>query len=225
MDGATDIRFPSSVRTVAIYGGTFDPPTRAHVELPIAVVDAIDAHWLLVIPASTSPFKAGGAHASDPQRVEMLELAFANRPCLTVTPIELHRGGTSYTVDTLRSLSDSFPEIAFRLIIGADQAQSFHRWREAHAIIECAEPAVMLRGDGEGVDGLIESMAPHWSSKELDQWRSRIVKIPTLDASSTEARAILSSPCPDETRLIELLNPTVLDYIKEQGLYGAASTY
>ena len=75
MNGTQDIQFPDAVRTVAVYGGTFDPPTRAHAALPLAVVDAIGADWLLVIPAAASPFKPGGAHATDPQRLEMLKQA------------------------------------------------------------------------------------------------------------------------------------------------------
>ena len=223
------IRFPESARTVAVYGGTFDPPTRAHVELPLAVADAIGADHLLIIPASASPFKPGGAHATDEQRLRMLELAFGDRAGVTVTPIEIERGGASYTVDTLRDLTCRFPGITFRLIIGADQAESFHRWREAGAILDLAEPAVMLRGDSAhfdaGVAGLLESMAPHWTTEELEAWRARIVKAPTIDASSTEARALLASHSPDDKRLSQLLLPEVLDYISRSGLYGAGENH
>jgi nicotinate-nucleotide adenylyltransferase len=225
MNGTQDIQFPDAVRTVAVYGGTFDPPTRAHAALPLAVVDAIGADWLLVIPAAASPFKPGGAHATDPQRLEMLKQVFADRPCVTVSSIELTRGGTSFTVDTLRTLSESFPDITLRLIIGADQAESFHRWRAAHEIVRCAEPVVMLRGDGGGVDRLMHAMAPHWSEDELDAWRQRVVAIPMLDASSTEARAILASATSEDTRLLELLEPASIDYIRNQGLYGARTAH
>jgi len=225
MNGPDDIRFPGAVRTVAVYGGTFDPPTRAHVELPSAVMEAINADWLLVIPASVSPFKPDGAHATDSQRMEMLELAFAGRPDVTVTPMEIIRGGTSYTIDTLRELHDRFPGIGFRLIIGADQAQSFHRWREAPAIVDLAPPAVMLRGPGPSIDRLLESMAPAWTQEQMRDWRERIVRVPTIDASSTEARALLSSAAPDERRLHELCCDGVLDYIRESGLYGSRAVH
>ncbi len=220
MDVLGDISLPETVRTVAVYGGTFDPPTRAHVTMPQAVVDAIGADWLLVIPAAASPFKPGGAHATNAQRQRMLELAFEEQPCTTITAMELLRGGASYTVDTLRSLHQRFPEITFRLIIGADQATSFHRWREADSIIALAEPAVMLRGI-DGADALIASMKPHWDADAIARWRSRVVYVPRIDASSTEARALLGLPGADEFRLEELLSAPVLAYIREEGLYGS----
>lgn len=216
-----DISFPETVRTVAVYGGTFDPPTRAHVAMPQAVVDAIGADWLLVIPAAASPFKPGGAHATNAQRQRMLELAFEEQPCTTVTAMELLRGGASYTVDTLRSLCQRFPEITFRLIIGADQADSFHRWREAESIIALAEPAVMLRGT-DGADTLLASMEPHWAADAIAQWWSRVVYVPQINASSTEARALLGLPGADEIRLNELISAPVLAYIRQESLYCSA---
>jgi nicotinate-nucleotide adenylyltransferase len=221
MDGPDDPRFPDSVLTVAVCGGTFDPPTRAHVELPIAATQAIGAGWLLVIPASASPFKPGGAHASDEQRLRMLGLAFAGRQRVTISSIELDRGGVSYTVDTLSELRRRFPSTAFRLIIGADQAASFHLWREAQAIIELAEPVVVLRGEDTDAESLIGSMALNWSEAQLRRWRGRIVFVGASDASSTQARAILASPNPDEDRLLRLLDPSVLGYIRREGLYGS----
>ncbi len=220
MHNMSDINLPETVRTVAVYGGTFDPPTRAHVTMPQAVVDVIDADWLLVIPAAASPFKPGGAHATNAQRQRMLELAYEEQPCATISAIELLRGGASFTVDTLRSLHQRFPEITFRLIIGADQAASFHRWHEADSIITLAEPAVMLRGSENG-DALLASMEPHWDAEAIARWRSRIVHAPQIDASSTEARALLGLPGADELRLEELLSEKVLGYIRQEGLYGS----
>ncbi|MCB9848589.1 MAG: nicotinate (nicotinamide) nucleotide adenylyltransferase [Phycisphaeraceae bacterium] len=208
------------MRTVAVLGGSFDPPTRAHTTIPLAVSQAIGADWLLVIPAAVSPFKRDGSHASDEQRLAMLRLALAEHPRVAISAIEIERGGTSYTVETLRELRWRFPAIVFRLLIGADQAASFHRWREPHAILDLAEPAVMLRGD-VNADALLESMAPHWSAGELAAWRARIIAAPTLDASSTEARALLRVSPRDEVRLRGLLDPRVLEYITREGLYGS----
>jgi len=221
MERPCEIPIPDYVRTVAILGGSFDPPTRAHTELPLAACNAIGAQWLLVIPAAVSPFKPQGAGATNAQRSAMCRIAFADRPCVSISTIELDRGGTSYTVDTLRGLRRRFPQIAFRLLIGADQAESFHRWREPDTIITLAEPAVMLRGDAAGAEALLQSMSPHWSADALTAWRARIVTIPTLDGSSTEARDLLALEQPDEARLNALLDPEVLTYIRTNGLYGA----
>jgi len=221
MPEASSIEFPGSVRTVAIFGGSFDPPTRAHVQIPIAVRDAIGADLLLVIPAAVSPFKPDGAGATDKQRLQMLELAFADHRAVAISSIELDRGGPSYTVETLEAIRRDNPGVALRLIIGADNATNFHRWRRPQRILDLAEPAVMLRGD-EDPDALIDAMALHWTEPECRAWRERIVSTPTIDASSTEVRALLASTSPDEARLGEMLDPRVLGYIRSEGLYRSS---
>jgi len=50
---------PEGAREVVVFGGSFDPPTRAHTALPIASRDAMGADHLVYIPAARSPFKPG----------------------------------------------------------------------------------------------------------------------------------------------------------------------
>jgi nicotinate-nucleotide adenylyltransferase len=207
---------------VIVFGGTFDPPHRAHIELPRAVRNVAGADALLYIPAAQSPLKRAAPGASADERLEMLRLALADDPRSLVTTIELDRGGAaSFTIDTLRSLAAQFgPHVTMRLLIGADQAAEFHRWREPREIINLAEPLVMLRVPAESWDALRGRMAVHWTDAETGQWGRRVVSVPTLDVSATRIREMLSMGAPDAD-FEGLLPRPVLAYIRHRGLYGA----
>lgn len=212
-------------RTVLVFGGTFDPPQRAHFELPALARDAIGAGWLLYIPAGRSPFKRENPIASDDDRVAMLRAGLVGRERVAISTIELGERGegeraASYTVETLERLRAlASAETGFRLLIGADQAAGFHRWREPGRIIELAEPVVMLREPHESADSLIESLREHWPAAELDRWRRRVVGVPTIDVSATRARELLGDGVYASPELRGIIPAPVLDYVRAHGLY------
>jgi nicotinate-nucleotide adenylyltransferase len=176
----------------------------------------------LYVPAAEAPLKGHGPSASDEDRLAMLRAAIMLVERASVTDIEMQRGGVSYTVETLRELRRALPGVrAMRLLIGADQAAQFHRWRSAREIIGLAEPAVMLRGDaaGETKEEVLGTIAAHWDADELEAWRGRFVDVPALDVSSTLVREELAREPRDRARLAGLLPAGVMERIEERGLY------
>lgn len=224
MTGELPLSIPTlrpGTQSILVFGGTFDPPHRGHSELPRLVRRATGSDALLYVPAARSPLKQASPGATGQQRLEMLQLIIADDPCSLVTSIELERGGTSsYTIDTLEILAAQYgPTVRMRLLIGADQAADFHRWRAPEAIIRLAEPWVMLRAPAESWEVLRERMAPSWSSTEIDRWARRVVPVPTLDVSATQVRGMLARGDPDAA-FDDLLAPPVLAYIRRHRLYG-----
>jgi len=208
--------------TILLYGGGFDPPHAAHVELPPLVRARIGADDALYIPAARTPLKEDAPVASDADRLEMLRLALRETDHAVITDLELLRGGTSYTIDTLRLLREIVGERpTFRLLIGADQARSFHRWKDAREVIDLAEPALMRRPDDD--EALFAEMAKHWTAEELDAWRSRLVETPLIDVSSTALRTALRTHGPDHDLVRARVPERVRDYIRRRGLYRDAA--
>jgi len=220
-------RADRSLRTVVVFGGTFDPPHKGHVHLPLLAVRHLELKleeekgaWVLYVPAARSPHKAAGPVASDGQRVEMLTLAVSHLPRCSVWTDEIDRaaaGEPSYTIDTLRRLRDWLDghdgdDVRLRLLIGADQAAAIDRWREPAAIVALAEPLVMARVAGGAEE------APPKLPAHLGDWSARMLPVPKLDASSTAARAALAAG--DEASLRRLLDAPVLAYIRSNGLYA-----
>ena len=105
---------------LGIYGGTFDPVHFAHLLLAEQCREqlALDAVWFM--PAANPPHKPGIGITPAEHRVAMLELAMAGHPAFHVSDLELRRGGTSFTVDTLAELHRGDPALELVLLIGAD---------------------------------------------------------------------------------------------------------
>jgi nicotinate (nicotinamide) nucleotide adenylyltransferase len=155
----------------------------------------------------------------------MLELATRDVEHCAIWTDEIDRGGlSSYTIDTLRRarrvLGDS---TRLRLLIGADQASAFHRWREYRAIMELAEPVVMLREPAESVEAVVGSLRASgaWTDGQIEAWRDRIAPGGRFDASSTRIRQLLheSEDPLHDAELSRLMDKRVLGYIVEHGLY------
>lgn len=219
---------PADVRTLLVYGGTFDPPHAGHAALPTLAREAAGADWVLYVPApdSGAPLRGGTPGASFDDRVAMLLAALAGKERVSIGTIEAESaraGERAYTVDTLRTLRDELPKgVSMRLLIGADQAAQFHKWKDCREVVGLAPPLVMLRTPHESARALLDAMAPHWSADELRTWAGWIVPVPMIDADATRVRRALSTGCaasPDAPELAALLPEPVRRVIRERGLY------
>lgn len=137
-----------STERVAMLGGSFDPVHIGH--LFIAEEARLRFHYdrILFVPAAHSPHKACSPTAEASDRLTMLELATAGHEAFTVEPWELEQGGVSYTIDTVRYLSERFRQ-RVGLIIGDDLVKSFEHWRSARELIGLADIMVARRDDRE----------------------------------------------------------------------------
>lgn len=226
------IPVPGSVRRVLVFGGTFDPPHRAHLELPPLARDRMGMDWVVYVPAARSPHKAQSPGATGADRVRMLELGLEGVERVSVWPVEIHagegEGRAVYTVESIREALRQRPDLEPRLLIGADQAAAFHLWREPSAIMRLAPPAVMLRPDTPGGEGeLVNRLARIWGAESAGRWASWIVHVPVIDASATRVRSLLgawrdrATAAPDPV-LASMVPPAVLAYIRDRGLYAPA---
>ncbi len=216
-----EVPVPANCESLLVFGGAFDPPHRAHVELPPKARDAIGADWALYVPTARTPLKEREAGASAEDRMEMVRLALEGTARASVSDVEIRRGGTSYTVDTLRELRAALPRMKrMRLLIGADQAAQFHRWREPGEIVRLAEPLVLLRAPEETRSALRKALQPNWGEDDLELWRRRIIELPTIEAASTDVRAALAREGADAPSLRGVVPEAVLGYIRARRLYG-----
>ncbi len=223
------------------FGGSFDPPHLAHTtlaaqaaqQLEIALGLTPNSCALVYVPASRSPHK-DTAPTPDQHRVEMLKLAIESieRPA-TVWTQELADGllnqapnnqpQPSYWADTWSVVRLMLTTGTNRFLIGADQALSMHRWRRYTEFWK--EAVVILRGNDdpdESVSTLISTLDELgvWDNDDLHHWEQSCIELETLPYSSTSIRQQLTDldRSKEKTR-IEGLDPGVLSYIIEHGLY------
>ena len=77
----------------------------------------------------------------------MVQMTFGGDPRFEVNPMEIDRGGLSYTVDTLEALAIRYQGAELVLLIGVDALASMDRWKDPERIRELAKLAVLARGD------------------------------------------------------------------------------
>ena len=131
---------------------------------------------------------------------------------------KLNKNEPSYWADTWAIIGNMNLPGTNRFLIGADQARSMHRW---HRYTEFWQDAVViLRDDLDSIEGLIAELGgrSEWSEDDLEHWRSQVVSVPTVDASSTSIRKALANPS-SRTQSIDGLNTSVQEYILEHKLY------
>jgi nicotinate-nucleotide adenylyltransferase len=136
---------------IGICGGTFDPFHRGHLDPVLAVRERMQWDRVIYVPAYRQPFKTDDTFASVFHRFAMAVLATEALDEVWVSPIELERGRTSYTVDTLEALSDGYPGASLDWIIGEDNLSGLEAWRNLPRILELANFAVLTRDTGERV--------------------------------------------------------------------------
>ena len=196
---------------IGIYGGTYSPPHIGHLKAAAYAIEACELDRLLLIPTGVSPHKAMSAGASSEDRLEMLRLSATGIEKAEVSDIELKREGRSYTVDTLRTLKEQYPDDELVLLMGTDMFVSFLTWKEPAAIMELATLAVFCRGE-RGEQKRIDEQK---EALEAMGARIRLVHNPVNAISSTDLRRMLVFGCADP-----FLMDGVGDYIRSKGLYG-----
>ncbi|MCP4839467.1 MAG: nicotinate (nicotinamide) nucleotide adenylyltransferase [Planctomycetes bacterium] len=198
---------------VVVFGGSFDPPTRAHVELPPLAAAALGASRLLYVPAAISPHKTETPPTPADHRVAMLRLVLPEGA--EIDTRELDRGGPSFAIETLESIQSELGDSSdIRLLIGTDQAAVFHRWHRWQDILGVAAPAVMVRGD-DGVEQLLTEIELQQGSGAANRWRAWILNLPRMTHSSTRVRAGIES----DSLMDDDVHPSVAAYIEAHDLY------
>lgn len=221
---------PRAIRTspsIVVFGGGFDPIHRWHTAVAAAArrrAGGRGGAWVLFVPAAHSPLKESGPRASDHDRVEMLRRATRRMRRTAVWTDEIDRAaavaGPSYTVDTLRRLRRLSPRSTeLWLLIGADQAVNFHRWREYREILRLARPLVVLRPPFRSAAAFRRAIerTGAWNEQELSAWTGAVVPCDVRAVSSTQARRAASRG--DRATLERMVAPPVASWIIRRGLY------
>ena len=194
---------------IGIFGGSFDPPHIGHIQAAKQAVQALGLDRLLVIPVAAPPHK-GGCVTDPAHRLAMLRIALAGEPAIHVSDLEISRGGTSYTYETVETVREHYPEGEMFLLMGSDMFQSFHTWKYPERILEKVTPAVFCRGD----KGEKEKNNAQKEILEAEGHRAILLDNPVLEISSTQMRRMLAFHCAES-----FLPAGVGDYIRQHGLY------
>jgi len=135
-----------SRRSVAIFGGSFNPIHLGH----LAVAEGIRNRYLLekviFVPTNLSPHK-GTDESTDPlKRLHMARLATASNPAFEVSDFEVERGGRSYSIDTIRHFKKVLgEEVSLYFILGADMLEDLASWKDINEALRLCRFIVVTR--------------------------------------------------------------------------------
>lgn len=206
-------------RRVGLFGGSFDPVHLGHLHVAEAAQRAFALDRVVFVPAAQPPHKPGRRLAPGHHRLRMLALALAGHPDWSVSELELERGGTSFTIDTVRALPAALgapDDVAIFLLLGDDNLPGLPAWREARALVERVQP-IVVRRDGDAA-ALLEPARRLLGDELARKLERGYLALEPVRVSSTALRAELPGLADD----VSGLPPGVLDYIRAHGLYGSA---
>ncbi len=190
---------------LGIFGGSFDPPHVGHLLAASDAYDELRLDQLIFVPTALQPLKQGHLVASPEQRLALTHFAVDGDPRFSVSAIEIERKGLSYTVDTLTTFAERYPDAERFFLIGADAFSTFPQWREPARIASLARIAVMQRTGDDAV-----AVPPGIPAAAVLRLHTRRV-----DVSSTEIRARVQQGRP----IRGFVAAAVADFIATAGLY------
>lgn len=221
----------SALRRIGIYGGTFDPVHRGHVEIARRVLELFELDEVVFMPAYEAPHKTNAGAPSPFHRFAMLALATAGDECLRVSTIELDAPEHPYTVETITRMQEQAGrDRRLFFVMGADSWQEVTTWQEWERLLQLCDHIVVTRpGYDLSVEHVPESARNVFDVRGLNRQALTLQLEPKkdpaifmtdavmLDISATDIRA--AARAGDRRKLETLVPPTVVDYIEKYGLY------
>lgn len=190
-------------RSIGIMGGTFDPIHHGHLVAANEAMNVFGLDKVIFVPAAMQPFKAGRRVTPAEHRYLMTVIATASNPRFDVSRVDIDRGGTTYTIDTLTDLSAKESDADLYFITGADALEQIARWKDADRLFEMAHFIGVTRpGHVLSASGLPRSSVS-------------LLEVPAMAISSTDCRERVRAGNP----AWYLVPDGVVQYIAKFNLY------
>ncbi len=216
----------TSDQRVGIFGGTFNPLHMAHVNVITTTHSRMNLDVISVVPAAKSPLKPPVEGPSDQQRIEMLERGLREfSDFIVIDDQEIKRGGTSFTIDTVKEYAKTTPPENLYVIVGLDQFDDFDKWKDFDKILTLANLLVVTRPKHnlpfseedlpKGLKPLVAAFDRQFI--QLETGRSiEFVRLQDMDISASDVRKKLRMGRNVDAQL----SIAVEEYIREQGLFA-----
>lgn len=210
---------PGIVKEVGILGGTFDPVHQGHIACADFVRRYCQLDEVRLMPCHLP------AHRASPgldglTRADMVRLAIQGHQALQLEPLELNKDTPSYTVDSLKLLSEREPGSRFYFIIGMDSLCYFQQWKNWQGILQHCHLLVCQRPGYQATEGDAPYLLEHYGANSLNALKQQpagailLLPNPLNDISASQLRQQLQQGASPAT-----LDPAVLNYIQSRQLY------
>jgi nicotinate-nucleotide adenylyltransferase len=194
-------------RRLGVMGGTFDPIHYGHLVTAEEALVQFALDSVVFVPTGRPWMKQDRVVSPAEDRYLMTVIATASNPRFHVSRVEIDRDGPTYTVDTLRTLAERYPDAELYFVTGADAMLEILEWKDPGEVLSSAHFIAATR---PGYD------LARFESMELARKTSvSRMSIPALAISSTDIRERVL-----DGRPIRYLVPEgVKSYIEKAELY------
>lgn len=190
-------------KKIGLFFGTYNPVHVGHMVIANYMVEFTDLEqvWMVVTPQN--PFKQKESMLKDYDRLHLVKLAIGDDLKLQASDIEFALPQPNYTATTLSYLKEKHPNKDFALIMGADNLNSFHKWKNHDEILKHHELYVYPRLESN--DG----------GELRHHYKVNYVEAPVMKISSSFIRKAIA-----EGKIVNHYMPKeVADYVEEMNLY------
>ncbi|WP_159799218.1 nicotinate (nicotinamide) nucleotide adenylyltransferase [Flavobacterium sp. MK4S-17] len=189
---------------IGLYFGTFNPIHVGHLIIAnhMAEYTDMDQVWMVVTPHN--PLKKKSSLLEDHHRLQMVFLATENYNNIKPSDIEFRLPQPNYTVNTLAHIQEKFPAHEFALIMGEDNLNSLHKWKNYDVLLENYDIYVYPRINAEEIKPELQNHK-----------RIHRVDAPVIEISSTFIRNSIKQ----EKNVRPLLPQKVWEYIDHNLFY------
>lgn len=194
-----------SMKKTGLFFGSFNPIHIGHLILANYILENTDMEELWFVVSPQNPFKNKKSLLNDHNRLDMVQLAVRNYPNMRASNIEFSLPVPSYTIDTLTYLKEKHPDHSFALIMGEDNLNSLHKWKNSEQLVSNHQIIVYPRLFSEAKED-------HPLSKHAN---ISVISAPVIELSATEIRNMIK----EGKNVRPMLPPEVFEYLDGSSFY------
>src|SRR6056300_980798 len=192
------------MKKVGLFFGSFNPIHMGHLILANYMLEftEIEELWFVITPVS--PFKQNDKLLDNNTRYQLIYEAIRDYPSMKASKVEFDLEQPNYTINTLAVLEEQYPEHTFSLIMGSDNLQHFHKWKNAELILD-RYPLLVY---------------PRAHSNEVPESYKKLKSVQLLQAPIVEISAsFFRNAIKEQKDIRAFLPPLVWEYIDQMNLF------
>ncbi len=187
---------------VGLFFGSFNPVHIGHMALANYMIEYTDLERIWFIVSPHNPLKPKSTLLDEKQRLHLVNLAIGDYIKFKSNNIEFKLPQPSYTINTLAYLKEKFPKNEYVLIMGSDNLESFHKWKNYEEILKYYELYIYPRPGSDG--GKLKTHA-----------KVKFVNAPLMEITSTSIRKAIK----DKKDVRYFVPEEAWNYLKEMHFY------
>jgi nicotinate-nucleotide adenylyltransferase len=139
-------------KLTGLFFGSFNPIHTGHLVIANHMIEwaGMDEVWFVISPQN--PLKKKSTLLADHHRLALVKVAIEDNPRFKASNIEFNLPKPSYTIHTLTVLTEKYDLRRFALIMGSDNLESFHKWKNYETILKEYRLYVYPRPNADGGD-------------------------------------------------------------------------